>query len=59
MEKSRYERYLAEKEYIRNLNKAEYTQLLVEQFKQIKEERPDKDYEQGPLLALYLIYGKM
>lgn len=39
--------------------KAEYTQLLMEQFKKIKEERPDKDYEQGPLLALHLIYGKM
>ncbi len=36
--------------------KAEYTQLLMEQFKKIKEERPDTDYEQGPLLALYLIY---
>lgn len=39
--------------------KAEYTQLLMEQFKKIKEERPDKDYEQGPLLALHLIYGKV
>ncbi len=39
--------------------KAEYTQLLMEQFKSIKEERPDKDYEQGPLLALHLIYGKV
>lgn len=38
--------------------KAEYTQLLMEQFKKIKEERPDKDYEQGPLLALHLIYEK-
>ncbi|MDE7250384.1 MAG: hypothetical protein K2N82_10995 [Lachnospiraceae bacterium] len=36
--------------------KAEYTQLLMEQFKKIKEERPDEDYEQGPLLALHLIY---
>ena len=36
--------------------KAEYTQLLMEQFKRIKEERPDTDYEQGSLLALYLIY---
>lgn len=36
--------------------KAEYTQLLMEQFKKIKEERLDKDYEQGPLLALHLIY---
>lgn len=35
---------------------AEYTQLLMEQFKKIKEERPGKDYEQGPLLALHLIY---
>lgn len=37
--------------------KVEYTDLLLKQFKQIKEERPDKDYEQGPLLALNLIYG--
>lgn len=35
--------------------KAEYTQLLLEQYALIKKERPDKDYEQGPLLALYLI----
>lgn len=39
--------------------KKEYTQLLMEQFKKIKEERPDTDYEQGPLLALYLIYDKI
>ena len=39
--------------------KEEYTQLLLEQFKKIKEERPDEDYEQGPLLALYLIYEKV
>lgn len=39
--------------------KAEYTQLLMDQFKKIKEERPDEDYEQGPLLALNLIYGKV
>lgn len=38
--------------------KEEYAQLLMEQFKKIKEESPDEDYEQGPLLALYLIYGK-
>lgn len=38
--------------------KVEYTQLLIEQFRRIKQERPDKDYEQGPLLALYLIYKK-
>lgn len=37
--------------------KAEYSDLLMKQFKQIKEERPDDDYEQGPLLALNLIYG--
>lgn len=36
--------------------KAEYTPLLLEQYCKIREERPDKDYEQGPLLALYLIY---
>lgn len=39
--------------------KVEYTDLLIEQFKQIKEERPDKDYAQGPLLALNLIYENM
>lgn len=38
--------------------KEEYVQLLMEQYRKIKEERPDKDYEQGPLLALYLICGK-
>lgn len=35
--------------------KAEYTPLLLEQFYKIGQERPDQDYEQGPLLALYLI----
>ena len=25
----------------------------------LKEERPDKEYEQGPLLALYLMYDKL
>lgn len=39
--------------------KAEYTQLLMEQFNKIKEERPDRDYEQGPLLGLHLIYDKV
>ena len=39
--------------------KIEYTDLLLKQFKQIKEERPDNDYEQGPLLALNLIYGNV
>lgn len=39
--------------------KVEYTDLLLKQFKQIKEERPDNDYEQGPLLALNLIYGNV
>jgi len=39
--------------------KKEYTELLMKQFKQIKEERPDNDYEQGPLLALNLIYGNV
>lgn len=39
--------------------KIEYTQLLLEQFKKIREERPDESYEQGPLLALYLLYGRM
>lgn len=39
--------------------KAEYVPLLMEQYIRIAEERPDMDYEQGPLLALHLIYGKM
>lgn len=38
--------------------KMEYTPLLLEQYKLIKQERPDRDYEQGPLLALHLIHGK-
>lgn len=38
--------------------RAEYTSLLLEQYMLIKQERPDKDYEQGPLLALHLIHGK-
>lgn len=38
--------------------KVEYAQLILEQFKKIKEERPGEDYEQGPLLALYLLFGK-
>lgn len=29
--------------------------LLLKQFVQIKQERPDDDYEQGPLLALSLL----
>lgn len=40
------------------MKKTEYTQLLMEQFHKIKEESPDKDYEQGPLFALYLLYGE-
>lgn len=40
------------------MKKTEYTPLLMEQFQRIKEERPDKDYEQGPLFALYLLYGE-
>lgn len=36
--------------------KEEYTDLLLCQYAKIKKERPDKDYEQGPLLALSLIY---
>ena len=39
--------------------KTEYLPLLLEQFERIKEERPDMDYEQGPLLAIYLIFGKL
>lgn len=34
----------------------EYTDLILEQYVQIKKERPDQNYEQGPLLALHLIY---
>ncbi len=37
--------------------RVDYTSLLLEQYERIKKERPDKDYEQGPLLALYLIHG--
>lgn len=36
--------------------KKEYTDLILEQYVQIKKERPDQNYEQGPLLALHLIY---
>lgn len=39
--------------------KTEYTQLLMEEFNKMKEERPYEDYEQGPLLALHLIYSKV
>lgn len=39
--------------------KVEYTDLLLKQFKQIKVERAGNDYEQGPLLALNLIYGNV
>lgn len=35
--------------------KIKYTSLLLEQFELTKQEVPGKDYEQGPLLALYLI----
>jgi len=38
--------------------KAEYIPLLLEQFKIMKKESTEKNYEQGPLLALYLIYEK-
>ena len=34
----------------------DYTPLLLEQYKKIRLECPEKDYEQGPLLALYLIH---
>lgn len=37
--------------------RADYAPLLLEQYTLIKQERPDNDYEQGPLLALHLIYG--
>lgn len=35
-----------------------YTALLLDQFEMIKKEAPGKDYEQGPLLALHLIYDE-
>lgn len=38
--------------------KKEYTDLILQQYVQIKKERPDCDYEQGPLLALHLIYDQ-
>lgn len=38
--------------------KKEYTALLLKQFELIKQEAPGTGYEQGPLLALYLIYGE-
>lgn len=38
--------------------KKEYTDLILKQYVQIKKERPDHDYEQGPLLALHLIYDQ-
>lgn len=34
----------------------DFAPLLLEQYKKIKQECQEKDYEQGPLLALYLIY---
>lgn len=37
--------------------KIEYTPLLLEQYELIKKEVPEKDYEQGPLFALYLLHG--
>lgn len=38
--------------------KKEYTSLLLEQFELIRREMPEEDYEQGPLLALHLLYNK-
>ena len=38
--------------------KKEYTSLLLEQFERIKHEAPEKGYEQGPLLALHLLYNE-
>ncbi len=38
--------------------RVDYTPLLLEQYKLIKQERPETNYEQGPLLALHLIHGK-
>lgn len=35
----------------------EYTPLLLEQYELIKREVPEKNYEQGPLFALYLLHG--
>ncbi len=38
--------------------KVEYIPLLLEQHKRMQKENIDANYEQGPLLALYLIYEK-
>jgi len=38
--------------------KVEYTDFLLEQSNQLKAESTDINYEQGPLLALNLIYGE-
>jgi len=38
--------------------RADYTPLLLQQYRLIKQECPNKDYEQGPLMALHLIHGK-
>lgn len=34
----------------------DFAPLLLEQYRKIKQECQEKDYEQGPLLALYLIF---
>lgn len=39
--------------------KIEYTPLIMEQLKKIRKEQPEEDWEQGPLLALYLLYEEM
>ena len=39
--------------------RTDYTSLLLKQYMLIKQEEPDKDYEQGPLLALHLIHGEL
>ena len=36
--------------------KEKYIPFLLEQFKNFQKERPDMEYEQGPLLALYLMH---
>ena len=40
--------------------RVDYTSLLLEQFNLIKQECPDKDYEQGPMaIVSYISYRKL
>lgn len=38
--------------------RADYTSLILKQYRLIKLELPAKSYEQGPLLALHLLHGE-